>query len=581
MNYLFGDSTPSTLTSNFLEFFRDALDFSVFALQSDERIKQQKERIRALRKEADEETDRLDAFVATVVKAIEAAPKGAAESPTAKCSAHLTTISAEALRSAVNAVRAKLASEVAEGEALEAAERDASNKALEALLAPHDPPDAATVTRLELGATGAYEGSVFATTDFGLVYSFALKIPETRLWSEPLRVEQLVAVLEIQAPQVSGFLGMGKSVKVKPQRLERLLVTELVDDGDTVSIKLRTEVGLDVGFDVEVDAGEKKVISIARVAPKEDASAGEFEAQAEDVVKLVDLVGKLRTSVTELARNHLIEASIDEVDFREQPSFVPFVEQLVAMMAPTVREISERSLTPNELIIRRLLANDRREEIFVAKASLRSKYAPLPDTLQKLFAPLGLEAAVVIRKSERPPNEAPLVRSELPASIPPPGPTPPPPPVVVPPAAKSEPVAGKSEKNEELVNSLKKIVTLIKGGSVDEGYRGYAGLFGSSAFADYRAEDQRQALRLMVLKKAPPSPTDAILDAHRVALPRIKALVEKLKEPADYELLGVSQVVLNEPDAASLTFATALALERERSPGSELCGNLMNRLSLL
>ena len=84
----------------------------------------------------------------------------------------------------------------------------------------------------------------------------------------------------------------------------------------------------------------------------------------------------------------------------------------------------------------------------------------------------------------------------------------------------------KSEKNEELVTSLKKIVTLIKGGNIDEGYRGYAGLFASPAFAEYRPEDQRQALRLMVLKKSPPAPTDAILDAHRVALARIKALVE-------------------------------------------------------
>ena len=100
MNYLFGDSTPSTLTSNFLEFFRDALDFSVFALQADERIKRQTERIRTLRKEADEEMERLDAFVASIVKAIETAPKGAAESPTALCSAHLTTMSAEALRAA-------------------------------------------------------------------------------------------------------------------------------------------------------------------------------------------------------------------------------------------------------------------------------------------------------------------------------------------------------------------------------------------------------------------------------------------------------------------------------------------------
>ena len=71
MTYLFGDSTPSPLTSNFLEFFRDAVDFSVFALQTDERIKQGRERARALRREADAEMERLGAFVGRIAEAID------------------------------------------------------------------------------------------------------------------------------------------------------------------------------------------------------------------------------------------------------------------------------------------------------------------------------------------------------------------------------------------------------------------------------------------------------------------------------------------------------------------------------
>jgi hypothetical protein len=47
VNYLYGDSTPSPLTSNVLEFLKDALDFSVFVLKADDRIKHGKEQVRA------------------------------------------------------------------------------------------------------------------------------------------------------------------------------------------------------------------------------------------------------------------------------------------------------------------------------------------------------------------------------------------------------------------------------------------------------------------------------------------------------------------------------------------------------
>ena len=84
-----------------------------------------------------------------------------------------------------------------------------------------------------------------------------------------------------------------------------------------------------------------------------------------------------------------------------------------------------------------------------------------------------------------------------------------------------------------------------------------------------RAEDQRQALRLMVHTKTPPPKTDAVLDAYRAAKTRIETLADQSKEPADYEMLGMCQVMLGEASARD-TFQTALTLERTRNPTS--CG---------
>src|SRR5215469_16742500 len=134
MNYLYGDSTPSTLRSNFLEFLRDAIDFAVFTLEADLRIRRGRDHMEALRREADAESERLRVFVGAVTHAITEAPKGDPAKPTAECATQLTTRCEQALETYLEAVRAKLASDIADAEAKEAAERAACLRALGALL---------------------------------------------------------------------------------------------------------------------------------------------------------------------------------------------------------------------------------------------------------------------------------------------------------------------------------------------------------------------------------------------------------------------------------------------------------------
>jgi hypothetical protein len=136
--------------------------------------------------------------------------------------------------------------------------------------------------------------------------------------------------------------------------------------------------------------------------------------------------------------------------------------------------------------------------------------------------------------------------------------------------------------NEDLVRSIKEIVTRAKGGDPDGAYHGYQELFASDAFGTFRLEDQRQALRLMVLMKGAPKPaTPAMVEAHRAAIPTLTGMVEGHSEPADHELLGICHVVCGDEASASSVFRAGLAIERERSPQSPLCGMLMKRVSML
>lgn len=644
MNYLFGDSTPSELTSNFLEFFRDALDFSVFALQANERINDGKARIEMLRAEADVEIERLSGFITTITANVSAAEKAAggdAESPTTVCAADIGEAIAHAKRSTIESIREKLAAEIAQIEAEESATRNATQDALATLLRPHDPPDAKATTHIGLNGFGAYEATREAHASFGLDWLFDLAIPDGNTWSSPLRVERIVPQLEIQAPQRSGWIS--KEVKVRPVKIERYLVTHFIDDGTLITMKLREELGKDSGFDFTV---EDEWVKGTRVGAADDISVGAFDIHADDVTKLWDLAQKLRATATDLEQHELQSANAGEAKFTALPSFVTFVEKFVAMMTPIVREIAERSLTANELIIRRMLSNDRREEIFVSKKTLREKYAELDAPLREVFAPLGLDTPTA---SQRPPSvkttsDKPAMRAELPKSLPPPpkkvsepAPPPPPssaspassamksmprsrisssdlktiplapisvaaqpaakpaaspaPPPIMPPAAGAPPppptsapeikVTEDPSRNQVLVASLKKIALLSRNGRTDEAYREYATLFSSAAFSDYRADDQRAALKLMILAKSPPAVSDIVREAHRAALGRIEALVKEMSEPADFELLGVSQIVLENSTAATEAFTKALSIERAKNPQSELCGSLMKRVAAL
>jgi hypothetical protein len=136
--------------------------------------------------------------------------------------------------------------------------------------------------------------------------------------------------------------------------------------------------------------------------------------------------------------------------------------------------------------------------------------------------------------------------------------------------------------NDTLVQAIKGLVARAKDGDLDGVYKGYRDLFAAPAFVGYRIEDQRQALRLMIMMKgAPSNPTPAMIEAHRVAITPLKQIVEVHREPKDHELLGICHVVVGDEATASAIFKAGLAIERERSPQSDLCGALMKRVSML
>lgn len=135
---------------------------------------------------------------------------------------------------------------------------------------------------------------------------------------------------------------------------------------------------------------------------------------------------------------------------------------------------------------------------------------------------------------------------------------------------------------DDLVRQVKVIVAQAREGKLDAAYEGYRALFSEPGFLALRPEDQRQALKLMVHAKVQVrEPTPFMIEAHRAALMPLTELVSQYGEPVDHELLGTCHVLLGNHESASAIYRAGLAVERERNPGSDLCGELMKKISLI
>ncbi len=420
MSYLYGDSTPSTLQTDYIEFLRDAVDFSVQVLVADQRIAEEHARLEALERSTNAEVERIQKAGGLVPKAFEGAALGEPESPAARCAATIVRSAAELVSSAVGEVRAGYDAETRKRDAEAAQERGACVEALERLLIRHDLPDMKWELRLLLTGNGHYGCRAQVSTGFGASATLELEVPKDHLFERVVRVDRLVERLDVQAPELGGWLH--KEIKLRPQHLDKLHVAgvSVGAAGDTVNLRAAPD-GSGAGFDLEFVAGDGS-IRLLRVEEGEKREDPPFDVELADLPKLQALRGKLVAAATVLKRHRraLTEAKLDGEPLRALPKPSLVAERLVAAITPVVQEIASRSQSPGELVLRKLLGEARREEIFLSKQELKNKLGPLSERNRSLFEPLW----VVPPPGTTPPITIPPLPIELADALPPPPPPP-------------------------------------------------------------------------------------------------------------------------------------------------------------
>ena len=427
MSYLYGDSTPSTLQVNFIEFLRDSIDFSLELLLADQRVVEAQARLLTRERAATLGIERLEKLGPTVARTIKSQPDEDPDSPSGRCVAAILRSVDDLVRAEVANVRATLgeASAMLAGEAAE--ERKRCLKALEALLVKHDPPSATLVQHLVASGGQRYACRTRLTTEFGLEATMELEVPAGHLLSQVVRVDQVMERLQVQAPEVGGWLH--KETKLKAQRLEKHYITEISIGPAESTLKLRAAPeGASPGFDLTFRDEAPRVL-LARVEERDTAAAPPFEVAEDDAKKLLATRDKLAEAVAELNRHRkaVISAAFESAPLGTSDQAPLLVTRLVATIAPVVQEIAARSLSRGELVLRRLLGDDRREEIFVSKADLVRKLESLSDAKRRLFDPLWAEGSG--QPASRPPLFSPptATRNPPPLASPPLRPVPSPP----------------------------------------------------------------------------------------------------------------------------------------------------------
>jgi hypothetical protein len=416
MNYIYGDATAAPFRVDYIALLRASIDFAVEHLLCEQRRNALGGKTVGLRTAADAETRRLEELGRIVGKALDESRRSE-HAPVAACADAIVGAAGGQVQAAIERVRAQLARDL---EALAQQERDERGRSLAALgtmLGRHDLPDTSWSLKLTLQGGASYSGRVSTRSGLGLDAELALEVPRTASspFAAPARVERFAPGLELSAPEVGGWFS--KSITWKPQPADKVFVIE-VAVGESGAFKLRAmPQGTGPGWDAKV-MGTK----VELVHTNEKGEATPCELQGEDGKKVLALYEKLAEAATEArfveGSTKLLGATLDGDPYVDHEDPTVLVERLIEEIAPTVQEIARRSKSAEELVIKRVTGDSRREEIFVSKSDLVSRLAGLTGNVREIFTPLGLELPrpesrppPALKNPSRPPPPIPAVES--------------------------------------------------------------------------------------------------------------------------------------------------------------------------
>jgi hypothetical protein len=413
VRYLFGDSTESDLEFDYLAFIREVIDCAVVMAECEVTLGVTVED----RRSRELETASVIAAVADlgtrVSQLVTPIAADQASAPIGRCAAAIAAAIRDAVDKESAQARATLAAECDEMDRQDQRQRARAKSVLEKLLRTHDLPGADKELEVTWTTAGV-KATMRQRTGFGVEAVLSLDIPASSLLGLDLRVDRIAENVEVHGHETGGWLK--KSDKVVAHKLGRYQVTNVKVAGDATRVRLRAS--------PEANAGGF-VITARRngdlgVEPTGDGPSREVAIDDRDRTGLRLLIERLEAAVRGLTetRTGLVSVDIDGGPITQHAHPRVLAERLIAAVAPTIQKIAQHSRSPGELVLRRLIGDHRREEIFVSTADLLKRLDGLPAHARELFAPLQLGGEPVKPPVDEPRPAAKPTAEVKPAPVP-------------------------------------------------------------------------------------------------------------------------------------------------------------------
>lgn len=388
VRYIYGNSSPSNLNHDYLEFLRLSLDFSVAVLQSETKIAALHTGIKEAKENAQIERVQIIEMTKKISDSIDTATNSTSTAMAISLRENLRVAFGNEVARTQATIESTLEANISRASAKITSEREANVKRLETILLNCDLPDSKKRYSVTLSESDSYVAKLDSISDDLLHFETLLHIPANSIFSQPIRIDSLMPELQINIPEAGGWLKRG--MKVTPQKLAKEYVFEISqkpDGSSLLSLRNSPKEG-QAGYDILFQG---KGVWVTRITKQQEAGEP-YQISEPDAQQLLLLHETLHEAATQISwnRNSLSVAEIAGVPLATHPEPDELILWLIEHMTPIVIEISKNSLNPTELVLKRVLSDDRREEIFTSKTELFAKLNPLTSKHKAYFAPLGL-----------------------------------------------------------------------------------------------------------------------------------------------------------------------------------------------
>lgn len=419
MKYLYGDATPFPLDENFIETLSAATDACVALFQVDLEMRDRQERAATIRQRSLEELGYLDRLSQTLESAL--APMLPGEEAVYAAQRTASTI-ARSARATIEQAREGVVRE-REAAIKNTIGSDLANRVLKAtgdFVLSHQLP------KTRWGVSWSYDWEsaqvslqLTAAAECGLTAELAGSIPSDERWSVPLRIADVDPHTQLTIQRGGSWLS--RLLKGSQQSISGFYITHIELSGKDARFKVHRSLKPGaIGYEIRIRGASQ---GSPLVCPLEASGDGEpIPVYGDDAVNLTSLWSAIEKELRGLIRfrTRLLRASLRQSDVGDLEEPAELAETILMALAPYIREMRLRSRVPGELVLKRELGNGRREELFVPRQALESKFQALPHEQQRYFqaAGLGSEATTEFVQRTYPREIAPGYTDEIPTQIP-------------------------------------------------------------------------------------------------------------------------------------------------------------------